>query len=163
MQLRMWGVGVALLSVSTAALADPLKTDWSLVETVQPGERVMVRLYEDGASREGRAIKGHFASATAEDITLVPSDGNSRTIAKKAVRRVAVQRPAKKRVVAALIGAGIVAAISLGVAAGLRVSEDRGNFFLSSTTLFGTIVGLAAGFGEPRVVIYNLPPPHRQP
>ena len=102
MRVRLIGLVFGLL-LSSSAPADPLKSDWPTVEALRAGKRVLVRLYKDEAPKESRAIQGRFSSAGSDDITLVQTDGRTRTIAKSAVLRVAVQRPTRKRVLAGLI------------------------------------------------------------
>ena len=74
----------------------PKKADWSRVQAVSHHRKTKVRLYEDAAPRENRRIKGRFGSATADSITLVLKDGQTRTVQKQAVRKVLIPRPFKK-------------------------------------------------------------------
>ena len=71
------------------------KADWSRVQAVSHHRKTKVRLYEDAAPRENRRIKGRFGSATADSITLVLKDGQTRTVQKQAVRKVLI--PARSR------------------------------------------------------------------
>ena len=73
------------------------KADWSRVQAVPHHRKTVVRLYEDAAPRENRRIKGRFHSATADSITLVLENGQTRTVDKQAVRKVLIPRPFKKR------------------------------------------------------------------
>ena len=156
------------MAVSGTALADPLMTDWTSVEAVPPDKRIMVRLYRDAAPAGQRAIKGRFVSATASEISLVGLDGNQQTIAKGQVRRVAVERPTKKRARTTGILAGVGAGASLllmvigywGRSDGPRTMF---NFFLLSNLVITLPLSLTGWYGEPRDVIYNVPLKHRQP
>ncbi len=91
---------VLLLVLATAPVAEAgfgVKSDWSKVQAVARGTRTTVVLYKDQAPRGKRTISGHFQSATAEAIRLLLPDGQYSTFQKRAVRKVLVPRPLKKR------------------------------------------------------------------
>ena len=73
------------------------KADWSRVQAVPHNRKTVVRLYQDEAPRGNEKIKGRFESATADSITLVLKDGQTRTVQKQAVRKVLTFRPFAKR------------------------------------------------------------------
>ena len=73
------------------------KADWARVQAVPHHRKTVVRLYEDAAPPESRRIKGRFVSATADSITLVLEDGQTRIFPKPAVRKVLTWRPYKER------------------------------------------------------------------
>ena len=73
------------------------KADWSRVQAVPHNTKTTVRLYQDSAPREGRRIRGRFVSATANSITLVLEDGQTRTFQKSAVHKVLTRLPFRKR------------------------------------------------------------------
>lgn len=150
--------------------ADSVMTDWTRVEAVQPGKRILVRLYKDSALSGSVAMKGQFASATVGGISLVQPDGTPLTIARERIRRVAVWRATKKRArnaaIAGAVGAGIGMLISIAVAS----SSGGGGTWdeaLVASVILGVLVGgplaLVSAFGEPRDVIFNVPPNHRRP
>ena len=64
------------------------KASWSRVQAVPRDTKTEVRLYQDAAPRGNRKIKGRFESSTADSITLVLKDGQTRTVQKQAVRKV---------------------------------------------------------------------------
>ena len=64
------------------------KADWSRVQAVPRNTKTEVRLYQDAAPV--RRFKGRFESATADSITLVFKDGQTRTFPKSAVHKVLV-------------------------------------------------------------------------
>ena len=74
-----------------------MKSDWSKVQAVARGTRTTVVLYKDQAPRGKRKTRGHFQSATVESIRLLLPDGQTSTFQKRAVRKVLVPRPLKKR------------------------------------------------------------------
>ena len=88
-----------------------IKSDWSKVQAVTPGTRTTVLLYKDLAPRGKRKIKGHLQSVTADAVTLLLPDGQTRSVAKEDVRRVLVRRPFKKRY-QGWVTAGIATAIA---------------------------------------------------
>ena len=90
------------------------KADWSRVQTVPHNRKTAVLLYQDAASRDNRRIKGRFHSATADSITLVLEDGQTRTFPKRAVRKVLIPRPFSKRT-PGWIATGTTAAILIGL------------------------------------------------
>ena len=75
----------------------PKKADWSRVQAVPHHRKTVVWLYQGEAPQENRKIKGRFDSATADSITLVLEDGQTRTFQKSAVRKVLTRRPFRKR------------------------------------------------------------------
>ncbi len=67
------------------------------MQAVPRDTKTVVRLYQDAAPRGNEKIKGRFESATADSITLVLKDGQTRTVQKQAVRKVLTYRPFGKR------------------------------------------------------------------
>ena len=160
---RLTVLVIALLSASTSALALPLRTDWSEVEAVEQGKRIMVRLYEDAAPPADRAIKGRFVFATDSGISLVGREGDRLTFKRGDVRRVAVKRPTRKRAIAALIVTAAGVAISLPLAVNLAGSDHVSSPFVAYNSLTTMPAALTTRFAVPRRVIYNVPSKHRQP
>ena len=105
--LRLPGMVSVLLLASPLAMARA-KTDWSAVQAVEAGRRMAIVLYSDEAPWGKRKIRGRFASATAESVTVLLPEGQSRTLDRRAVRRVSTIRPIRKRR-AGRITAGVVA------------------------------------------------------
>ena len=95
--LRLLAVtALLLLGLHSPGQAKGL-ADWSDVPAVAPGTKTIVLLFKDQARRGSRKIKGVFASATAESITVMTPDGQARTLDKKSVRTVLIRRPWSKR------------------------------------------------------------------
>ena len=151
-----------LLAVSPPAAAK-IRSDWSRVQAVEAGQRTWVQLYKGEAPAEDLKVKGRFESATAESITLVLPDGQTRTFEKQAVRKVLVRRPFANRVpgwAAMGVTAGILETFS--AVAARRASEG----FTSSAraqahAMFTIPIGLAFFYGSRMGGIYNVPPKHR--
>ena len=143
-----------LMVVSTKKLK---KADWSRVQAVPHHRRTVVRLYQDAARPESRRIKGRFVSATAESITLVLKDGQTRTTQKQAVRKVLISRPFSKRK-PGWITAG-VASLMWGVLFALDTSggAEPGEVpqMLSLGIGVPTLIAFLVG---KRGAIYNVPP-----
>ena len=85
------------MAIASEAKKVAKKADWSRVQAVPSHRKTVVRLYEDAAPPQSRRIKGRFVSATADSITLMLKDGQTRTVHKQAVRKVRTWRPFKKR------------------------------------------------------------------
>ena len=83
------------------------KADWSKVQAAAPGTKTQVLLYKDEVPAQvgkmkdsfnpARQIRGRFDSATANSITLLLKDGQTRTLQKQSVRKVLTHRPFSKR------------------------------------------------------------------
>ena len=88
---------LVLASTPAAEAGLGVKSDWSKVQAVARGTRTTVVLYKDQAPRGKRKTRGHFQSATVESIRLLLPDGQTSTLQQRAVRKVLVPRPLKKR------------------------------------------------------------------
>ncbi len=145
-----------VLASGPPAEAAGVKNDWSQVRKVQPGMRIWVRLYKNEAPKgQPQVVRGRFASASADGVTLMLSDGNSATFEKRAVRRVSVRRPASQRWPAG-VAAGSMAAVNLALIRGAD-SEDA-SATLGILTLVTTVpVWAAVHFGMARKPIYDVP------
>ena len=128
------------------------------MQAVPRDTKTEVRLYQDAAPRGNRKIKGRFESSTADSITLVLKDGQTRTVQKQAVRKVLTYRPFGKR------WPGWVA---LGI--GIVLIEFGLNIDLPPTALqrllghgmYTLPVAAAFFYGSQMKGIYNVPPRHR--
>ena len=153
----------ALLLLAGLPAMARVRSDWSAVQAVQPGKRMVVVLYNDEAPRGARKISGRFASATAEDVTVLLPDGQSRTLERRSVRKVRSVRPIKRRragwIVAGIVGGSWQAfmswvhqtdELSVGFMAGMHG-------LVTLPTLFAALRTTAMG------EIYNIPPQHRTP
>ena len=146
----------ALLLAVPPPAAAKIRSDWSSVQAVEAGRRTVVRLYKSKAPKgQPQVVRGRFASASADSITLMLSDGNSATFEKRAVRRVSVRRPAGRRWPAG-VAAGSMAAVNLALIRGVD-SEDA-SATLGILTLVTTVpVWAAVHFGMARKPIYDVP------
>ena len=148
----------ALLLAVPPPAAAKIRSDWSRVQAVETGQRTWVQLYKDETPGEDLKVKGRFESATAESITLVLPDGQTRTFERQAVRKVLVRRPFAQRWpgwAAMGITATILETLSAmddPFSAGLR-AQAHGVFTIP--------VGLAFFYGSRLKGIYNVPPKHR--
>ena len=138
---------VVLAGLPSCALQP--RTDWSRVQAVPPLEKTEVRLYKDAAPQESRRIKGRFQSATADSITLVLKDGQTRTVKKQDVRRILAYRPYVERW-PGWVATGITALIF-----GLPWDSGNGRFLLIPLVGGGFFLGSEMG------PIYNVPQKHR--
>lgn len=138
-----------------ASAKKPKKADWSRVQAVPHNTKTAVWLYKDEAPT--RRIRGRFDSATADAITLVLKDGQTRTVQKQAVRKVLVYRPFDKRWQGWATLAGSVLAAELFRR---RVQDLKASFAalnLSIAAGAAVVVFLNSGMRP----IYNAPPKHR--
>ena len=152
----------ALLLAAPPPAAAKIRSDWSKVREVEAGRRTWVQLYEGEAREEDLMVKGRFESATAENITLVLRDGQTRTFKRQSVRKVLVSRPFANRVpgwAAMGVTAGILETLS-AVASRASDGYDAGRRAQAHAML--TIpIGLAFFYGSRMGGIYNVPPKHR--
>ena len=165
---RITAAGLVLLLVlATAPVVEAglgVKSDWSKVQAVARGTRTTVVVYKNQAPRGKRTISGNFQSATAEAIRLLLPDGQTSTLRKRAVRKVLVPRPFKKR-----YQGWLTLAVAFGVLQSLlskKATVDNvptSNMVITHATLTvpATVIGflVAPKMGE----IYNVPLKHRDP
>ncbi len=152
----------ALLLLTGLPAMARVRSDWSAVQAVQPGKRMVVVLYDNEAPRGARKIAGRFASATAEDVTVLLPAGKSRTLERRAARKVLTNRPFKKRCPGwAALGISATALELFCVGVG-----DCNLGVLHRLRMHGLITGLITGGffgGSGNVGIHNIPPKHRIP
>ena len=149
------------MAIASEAKKVAKKADWTRVQSVRHHRKTVVRLYEDAAPPARRRIKGRFVSATADSITLVLKDGQTRTIHKHDVRKVRTWRPVKKRK-PGWIALGVAFAITEFLI-NIDISESRTT---ASERIVGhaiiTLVATLAAFSVSGMgPIYDLPPKHR--
>jgi hypothetical protein len=154
---------VLLLVLASAPVAEAglgVKSDWSKVQAVARGTRTTVVLYKDQAPRGKRKTRGHFQSATAEAIRLLLPDGQTSTLQKRAVRKVLVPRPLKKR-----YQGWITLAVAFGVVQYLASIDGVSASEMAQShvplTVPATVIAflVAPKMGE----IYQVPLKHRDP
>ena len=134
------------------------KSDWSRVQAVPHDTKTVVRLYQDAASPESRRIKGRFHLATADSITLVIEDGQTRTFPKHAVRKVRTWRPVKKRKPAwvALVIVAVIVEYALHIDLSPTILERLGGHAVITLPIAGGFF-----YGSRMGSIYDVPPKHR--
>ena len=139
------------------------RSDWSKVQTVPVATKTTVVLYKDEAPRGSRKIKGHFGSATAQTVTVLLPNEQSRTLARKVVRQVLISRPFRDRYAGWLVLGG-----------GVALVEGFGaNFFLNDFSFLGRLVYVylpivapltaVTFYGLRHRLVYDLPPEQRGP
>ena len=132
--------------------------DWSPVQTVKPGTKMEVQLYEDELLLgHGEKINARIRSTTDESITLDLKDRmEALTLQKSQVRKVSTHRPFWKRPAGwlTLVGASIFTAI-YGSHPDVDLYPAWWLLFIGPPTLLGFI-------GSPsKERIYEVPPQHR--
>ena len=136
------------------------KADWSRVQAVPHQRKTEVRLYQDEAPRENRRMKGRFHSATADSITLVLKDGQTRTVHKQAVRKVLIRRPFAKRWPGWAAMVVSIAALQIAVVL-FAESQPTATQRLGATASYTLPTAGAFFYGSRMKGIYNVPPKHR--
>ena len=155
-------VALLLLTVLPACTTRHMPT-WSRVQGVPASTKTEVRLYKDEAPRGSRKLKGRFHSATDDSVTLRLRNGQTRTLQKKAVRKVLTRRPFLKRK---------PGWIALGVAFAITeffINIDSGESPTAASERLGghatiTLPTAAAFFYGSRMGgVYAMPPKYRLP
>ena len=127
-----------------------VRGDWSEVQTISPGEKIVVRL------KDGDRLTGRFDSASDTNINF-KHNGKQLTLTRESIGRVQISRgPARLK--GALIGAGIGAGLGTAgggylVARGANVPALVGGSVLG--TAAGAALGAAIGFGTNYDTIYE--------
>ena len=148
------------LRIVTAQAKKRKKADWARVQAVPHHRKTVLRLYEDAAPPANLRIKGRFDSATADSITLVLQDGQTRIFQKSAVRKVLISRPFKERW-PGWVAMGVSIA-SLEIAIALFAESPLPVLLRLGSHAFYTLPTAAAFFYGSRMKgIYNVPPKHR--
>ena len=140
------------------------KADWFRVQAVPHNTKAALRLYQDAVLRGSWKVKGRFYSATANSITLMLKNGQTRTFPKTAVRKVLVPRPLKKRKpgwITLVVTMSLVQAVPRLMAAAQGVNEDL-ETGIAWYHLFVVAPATLAAFSVSRMgPIYDVPPEHR--
>ena len=140
------------------------KADWFRVQAVPHNTKAAVRLYQDAVPRGSWKVKGRFYSATANSITLILKNGQTRTFPKTAVRKVLVPRPLKKRKpgwITLAVTLSLVQAVPRLMAAAQGVNEDL-ETGIAWYHLFVVAPATLAAFSVSKMgPIYDVPPEHR--
>jgi hypothetical protein len=142
------------LVTPTAAQAGQATNDWSAVQSLAPGTKIVVR------TKDGDKLSGRFESADDQGINFT-RDGKRVTLARESIRRLQLDR-GKNRLKGALVFAGIGGGLGLG-AGGYVVAHDSnfgGNALAGFSFLgagIGAGVGAALGMGSKNETIYEAP------
>ena len=159
MRNRIYALTLALLlplagSAPAAAQSRNKAGDWSAVQALTPGQKIVVR------TKDGDRLTGRFDSAT-DDAVNFTHDGRKVSLTRDSVARVQINR-GKSRLKGALVGTGIGVGAGLG-AGGIIIS--RGDFvaretFIATTFIgagIGAGLGAALGMGNKNETIYEAP------
>ena len=153
---RLLTLGLALafaLATAAPAAAQTRRApdDWSAVQTLTAGERIVVR------TKDGDRLKGRFNSATETDINFT-HEGSTVTLRRDSIRRVEVGH--KNRWKGALLGAGIGGGAGTGAGFGLVAASDHFDMTTIPTGAFvgaglGAGIGAAVGLGTDYDTVYE--------
>lgn len=140
---RLLALGLALAFALAQSPPAPAQTraraadDWSAVQALSPGEKIVVR------TKDGDRLTGRFDSAN--DLLLNFSDGRKKiSLARESVRRVQLDRGSSRGrgiLVGSLVGAG------LGFAVGSALYFPARNDMVGTTVPGCAALGLAVGAG----------------
>ena len=133
------------------------KSDWSHVQAVPHNRKTVVRLYQDAAPPESRRFRGRFESSTAEAITLMLKNGQTRTFPKTAVRKVRIRRPFPKRWPGWVVLGATLAFFESHAA----VTGDLDRRAHAVVTIPATIAAFYFSPFPREKGVYNVPPKHR--
>lgn len=84
---------IAAILFHPPAIAAKLRPDWSSVRGIERGRKIQLVFY---AAESLTPIKGRLDSVTANAVTIINTDGQTRTFARERVRKVSVRRPLSK-------------------------------------------------------------------
>lgn len=134
-----------------AAQSKATRGDWSAVQSISPGEKIVVRL------KDGDRLTGRFDSATDANINF-KHDGKQVTLTRDSIGRVQVSR-GKARLKGALVGAAVGGGLGTAgggylVARGANVPALVGGSILGAAA--GAGVGAAIGLGTNYETIYEM-------
>ena len=142
------------LVTPTAAQTRQATNDWSAVQSLASGTKIVVR------TKDEDKLSGRFESADDQGINFT-RDGKRVTLTRESIRRVQLDR-GKNRLKGALVLAGIGGGLGLG-AGGYLVAHDSnfgGNALAGFSVLgagIGAGIGAALGMGDKTETIYEAP------
>ena len=160
MTRRLLTLGLALafgLALSPAASAQTRRTldDWSAVQTLSPGQKIVVR------TKDGDRLTGRFDSANDLLINFTDS-GRKVSLTRESIRRVQLDRGNSR-------GKGILVGAAIGAGAGFAVGsflyfpfrDDMVGAVVPVSAALGTAigagVGAATGRGNRNETVYEAP------
>lgn len=133
--------------------ADAASADWSAVQSLSPGQKIIVR------TKDGDRLTGAFDSASDARIAFT-DDGRKVSLTRESIRLVQINR-GKSRLNGALVGAAIGGAGGFGVGAWVHSYGDFQSSVIYGPGLLGTGigagVGAALGKGNKNETIYEAP------
>ncbi len=137
--------------------------DWSRVQDVEAPRAVRIVLYDEEAPEGKLRLRGIFASATADSLTIVLQDGTSRTFPRDEVRRVSVERAfLQRRKAWGLTALAVFGALAIDL---LRTDHDSlarwwsSGSSMQSVGLIAVPVWVIATFELSHKPIYAMPKP----
>jgi hypothetical protein len=158
---RLLALGLALAFALAQAPAAAAQTraraadDWSAVQALPPGEKIVVR------TKDGDRLTGRFDSAS--DLLVNFTDGRKKiSLTRESVRRVQLDR-GNSRVKGMLVGAAIGGGVGFAVGSVLYFpyrDDMTGSTVPGMTALglaFGAGIGAAAGKGRKNETVYEAP------
>ena len=158
-------IAVILIGPRTAA-GKTGKTEWSAVRGIEAGKKIRIKLYNDEAPDGPRRFNGSFSAASADSVTIVLSDGVTRTFEKRAVRRMSVKRPFFNRPAAWVVtgmAAGLAQLLIYGLPDLALLGGDTVSRAEASARSLAFIVVPAwavATLALPWKTVYNVPAKH---
>ena len=135
------------------------KADWSRVQAVSRNTKTEVRLYQDAAPV--RKFKGRFEAATADSITLLFKDGQTRTFPKPSVHKVRVPRPFSKRTPGWITLGIVFALLQIWMSTIDRVDNVSGSTMAKGHAMITLPIASGAFLGSKMGSIYDVPPRYR--
>ncbi len=157
---RLLALGLALalaLSAVSPAAAQTRRAadDWSAVETLSPGEKIVVR------TKDGDRLTGRFDSAT--DLLINFTDGRRKiSLTRESIRRVQLDR-GNSRLRGTLFGAavGAGAGFAFGAIFYFPNKDEFVGWTVPATTVLGAGIGAgigaATGKGNKNETVYEAP------
>jgi hypothetical protein len=159
MRNRLFALGLTLTFMlsqaapASAQTATQASHDWTAVQSISPGRRIVVRL------KEGDRLTGRFDSAT--DIAInFTHDGKKISLTRDSIQRVQLDR-GTNRLKGALVGAAIGGAAGLATGGWVYSQGDFNSVVIHGSGLIGAGLGagLGAGIGMGRTndTVYEAP------
>ena len=160
-RVRRYALRLVVLVLATQPATGKIRNDWSEVQSVSPGSKATVALHRgavvDSLPRGKLKVKGVLASVSGSSLVLQRKKGQSITIDKDSVRRVAVRIPLGRRTKGWIGTAVAFVAVQAFLSFGLDSDDLTPRSFAMAHgefTVPGAILFLR-GFGTREV--YNLP------
>ncbi len=90
-----WALLLAVVvSIATQnSFGKTIKAEWAVVQSLEVGKKIRIRLYDDEVPGGSQSFRGSLSTVSADNVTVVLSDGVTRTFARQVVQRISVRRP----------------------------------------------------------------------